>query len=220
MSTTIPAAAGSEHRPAVTSGGRNARSIPSPPGGADSELLARSARGDADALAALYDRHAAAAFALAMRMCRSRPAAEEICQEAFLSVWRSADRYDPARGSARTWLLGVVHNRAIDHLRRSATRDRLRASDDGITERVPAPERTDAQAAQHEEAAAARAALDGLPPTQRQAVELAYFAGLTHTEIAVRLRVPTGTVKSRIRLALHKLREQLIAAPDGPLAPS
>jgi RNA polymerase sigma-70 factor (ECF subfamily) len=132
-----------------------------------------------------------------------------VSQEAFLSLWRSGARYDRRRGSVRTWVLGIVHHRAIDFLRRSAVHDRRRAGDEGVEERFEAPERTDAEVARRDEARTVRAAMDELPRDQRQVIELAYFGGFTHTEIAGLLSAPIGTIKGRMRLGLSKMRDQL-----------
>ena len=148
-------------------------------------------------------------FSLAYRICGVRVAAEEVAQDAFLSIWRSGARYDRTRGSVRTWLLGVVHNRAIDALRRSTVHDRLRAGDDQAAERIEAPERTEAEVARREEARSMRAVLEELPNDQRRVVELAYFGGFTHEQIAEMLGTPLGTVKGRMRLALEKLRASI-----------
>jgi RNA polymerase sigma-70 factor, ECF subfamily len=176
---------------------------------ADEELMERVAANDADAFEVVLERHADAAFALAYRICGRRAVAEDIAQEAFLSVWRSGARYDRGRGSVRTWTLGIVHNRAVDALRRSGAHDRRRASDEGIEETLEAPERTEAQAVEKATSREIRGALGGLPPEQRRVIELAYFGGFTHVEIASMLGAPVGTVKGRMRLGLHKLREQL-----------
>jgi RNA polymerase sigma-70 factor (ECF subfamily) len=184
---------------------------------ADEDLMQLVRRGDARAFEVVYDRHAAAAFSLAYRMLGTRSLAEDVTQEAFLSLWRSGARYDRARGSVRTWTLGIVHNRAIDALRRGVVHDRRRADDDEAAERVEAPERTPAEAARREEAAVIRQAMGTLPAEQSQVIELAYFGGFTHTEIARMLAQPVGTVKGRMRLGLAKLRDQLaqgrVAAP-------
>jgi RNA polymerase sigma-70 factor (ECF subfamily) len=142
-------------------------------------------------------------------MCGKRSIAEDVVQEAFLSLWRSGGRYDRARGSVRTWVLGIVHNRAIDALRRGAVHDRRRASDEGIEERFEAPQRTDAEVARRDEAREVRSALDELPTEQSRVIELAYFGGFTHTEIASMLDAPVGTIKGRMRLGLEKMRAQL-----------
>lgn len=166
-------------------------------------------RGEADAFEVVYERHSSAAFSLAYRMCGSRAAAEDVVQEAFLSLWRSGARYDRARGSVRTWVLGIVHNRAIDSLRRSVVHDRRRASDEGIEERFEARERTEVEVARLDEASEIRQALLTLPTEQSRVIELAYFGGFTQTEIASMLETPIGTVKGRMRLGLEKMRAQL-----------
>ena len=165
--------------------------------------------GEARAFEVLYERHATAAFSLAYRMCGSRGLAEDVTQEAFLAVWRSGGRYDRSRGSVRTWLLGIVHNRGIDALRRGAVHERRRASDEGVAERVPAAERTEVEAARRDEASTIRGLIDELPDEQGRVIELAYFGGFTHREIADMLGAPIGTVKGRMRLGLEKMRAGL-----------
>ncbi|HEX8087166.1 MAG TPA: sigma-70 family RNA polymerase sigma factor [Solirubrobacteraceae bacterium] len=173
---------------------------------ADEDLMDRVRDGDASAFSVVYDRHSSAAFSLAYRMVGRRNVAEDVVQEAFLSLWRAGGRYDATRGSVRTWVLGIVHNRAIDALRRATVHDSRRASDEGLEERFEAPERTDAEAARRTEAGEVRAALGVLPPDQLKVIELAYFGGFTHSEIAEMLNTPLGTVKGRMRLGLEKLR--------------
>ncbi|CAA9489948.1 MAG: hypothetical protein AVDCRST_MAG53-1539 [uncultured Solirubrobacteraceae bacterium] len=181
---------------------------------ADEDLMQYVRRGEAVAFEIVYERHSTAAFSLAYRMTGSRNGAEDVVQEAFLSLWRSNARYDRSRGSVRTWVLGIVHNRAIDALRRSVVHDRRRASDEGIEERFEAKDRTDVEVARRDEAREVREALTTLPPEQCKVIELAYFGGFTHTEIASMLKTPIGTVKGRMRLGLEKMRAQL-----GGLAP-
>jgi RNA polymerase sigma-70 factor, ECF subfamily len=176
---------------------------------ADEDVMQLVRRGDAPAFEVIYERHSAAAFSLAYRMMGTRAGAEDVTQDAFLSLWRSGARYDRARGSVRTWVLGIVHHRAIDALRRSTVHDKRRASDEGIEERFEARERTDVEAARREEAGTVRGALSSLPPDQSQVIELAYFGGFTHTEIADMLDAPVGTVKGRMRLGLKKMKAQL-----------
>jgi RNA polymerase sigma-70 factor (ECF subfamily) len=176
---------------------------------ADEDVMQLVRRGDARAFEVIYDRHSPAAFSLAYRMMGTRGGAEDVTQDAFLSMWRSGARYDRSRGSVRTWVLGIVHHRAIDALRRATVHDRRRAGDEGIEERFEARERTDVEAARHEEAGTVRQALDSLPADQCQVIELAYFGGFTHTEIADMLDAPVGTVKGRMRLGLRKMRSQL-----------
>jgi RNA polymerase sigma-70 factor, ECF subfamily len=176
---------------------------------ADEDLMALVRDGQARAFEIVFDRHAGPAFSLAYRMCGRRGLAEEVVQEAFLSLWRSGARYDRTRGSVRSWVLGVVHNRAIDALRRHAAHGARDVPDEGIAERLPAAELTDAEAARREESRAVRGALSALPAEQRQVIELAYFGGFTHAQIADMLGTPVGTVKGRMRLGLTKLRLSL-----------
>ncbi|HUA73579.1 MAG TPA: RNA polymerase sigma factor [Solirubrobacteraceae bacterium] len=176
---------------------------------ADEELMEYVARNDADAFEVILERHSNAAFSLAYRICGTRSVAEDVAQEAFLALWRSGTRYDRTRGSVRTWALGIVHNRAVDALRRSGAHERRRVSDEGIEETLEAPESTEAQAIEHTTSREIRAALAELPDDQRRVIELAYFGGFTHVEIASMLDTPVGTVKGRMRLGLQKLRDQL-----------
>jgi RNA polymerase sigma-70 factor, ECF subfamily len=176
---------------------------------ADEELMGLVAGNDADAYEVVLDRHADAAFSLAYRICGRRVLAEDIAQDAFLAVWRNGARYDRTRGSVRTWTLGIVHNRAVDALRRSGVQERRRASDEGIEETLEAPQRTESQALENSTSREIRGALGELPAEQRRVIELAYFGGFTHVEIASMLGTPIGTVKGRMRLGLRKLRDQL-----------
>jgi RNA polymerase sigma-70 factor (ECF subfamily) len=173
---------------------------------ADEELMQLVREGDARAFEVVFDRHSGVAFSLAYRMCGRRAMAEDVVQEAFLSLWRSGTRYDRARGSVRSWVLSVVHNRAIDALRRGIVREGRTVDDEGLAERVAAAERTDVEVARREEAREVRGALGELPSEQRQVIELAYFGGFTHVQIASMLEVPIGTVKGRMRLGLAKMR--------------
>ncbi len=165
--------------------------------------------GEARAFEVIFDRHAGAAFSLAYRMCGRRGVAEDVVQETFLSLWRSGARYDRARGSVRSWVLSVVHNRAIDAFRRAVVKDSRDVRDDGIAERLPASEQTDREVERRDEANQLRSALGDLPADQRQVIELAYFGGFTHSQIAQMLELPAGTVKGRMRLGLAKLRVAL-----------
>jgi RNA polymerase sigma-70 factor (ECF subfamily) len=176
---------------------------------ADEDLMQLLRKGDPRAFEAVYDRHSGAAFSLAYRMVGRGNVAEDVVQEAFLSIWRSGARYERARGSVRTWVLGIVHHRAIDQLRRSSVHDKRRASDEGIEERIESGERTDVEVARRDEAETIRSAMETLPPEQSHVIELAYFGGFTHTEIADILETPVGTVKGRMRLGLEKLRDRL-----------
>ena len=166
-------------------------------------------RGQAAAFELVYERHASAAFSLAYRIVGTRNGAEDVSQEAFLSLWRSGARYDRTRGSVRTWVLGIVHHRAIDYLRRATVHDKRRASDEGMEERFEARERTEAEVARRDEARTVRDAMGELPSEQSQVIELAYFGGFTHSEIAEMLETPVGTIKGRMRLGLKKLRDRL-----------
>jgi RNA polymerase sigma-70 factor (ECF subfamily) len=130
-----------------------------------------------------------------------------------VSIWRSRLRYQSDRGSVRTWVLGIVHHRAIDALRRNTVHDKRRASAEGIEERFEAPEQTDVEAARREEARTVRAAIDELPSEQVRVIELAYFGGFSHSQIASQLEMPIGTVKGRMRLGLDKLRRTLVGEP-------
>jgi RNA polymerase sigma-70 factor (ECF subfamily) len=176
---------------------------------ADEEVMQLVQGGSPRAFELMYDRHGGAAFSLAYRMVGNRVTAEDITQEAFLSIWRSRLRYDQARGSVRTWVLGIVHNRAIDQLRRGTVHERRRETLEGIEERFEARERTDVEAARREEARGVHGALEKLPDEQRRTIELAYFGGFSHSQIAEMLGMPIGTVKGRMRLGLEKMRAQL-----------
>ncbi|MFZ0970855.1 MAG: sigma-70 family RNA polymerase sigma factor [Solirubrobacteraceae bacterium] len=173
---------------------------------ADEELMQLVHDGDVRAFEVVFDRHSPAAFSLAYRMCGRRATAEDIVQDAFLSLWRSESGYDPRRGSVRSWVLSVVHNRAVDALRRLGAKAGLDVPDEGMAERLPAVETTDAEVERREAARQVRTALDELPPDQRQVLELAYFGGFTHNQIAEMLDLPPGTVKGRMRLGLTKMR--------------
>ena len=182
---------------------------------ADEDLVPLMAGGDARAFETIYERHGGAAYSLAYRMTASRSAAEDVTQEAFLNLWRSGAHYDRARGSVRTWILGIVHHRAIDALRRSSVHSRRRSDDETAAERLEAPERVEEDVARRDEAAIVRHAMDVLPPDQLKVIELAYFGGFTHVEIAEMLEQPVGTVKGRMRLGLKKLREALAHGAVG-----
>jgi len=176
---------------------------------ADEELMELVDQGETRAFEVIFDRHASAGYSLAFRMCGRKALAEDIVQEAFLSLWRSGLSYDRARGSVRSWVLSAVHNRAIDQLRRAGAKTGRDVHDDGIAERLPAREATDAEVERRDEAGRLRGALGELPPDQRRVIELAYFGGLTHNQIAEMLDLPPGTVKGRMRLGLTKMRSAL-----------
>ena len=182
----------------------------------DEDLLARLGEGDDEAFALLYDRHSRVAYSLAYRLLGGREAAEDLVQDVFLAVWRSSASYSPLRGSVRTWILSIVHHRGVDRLRTSAAMARrqeaLEAEEHGRT----APDAADV-ALGAVEAQTVRRALDDLPQEQLDVVRLAYYGGFTHHEIADMLQVPLGTVKSRMRLALERIRR---AMEPGGLAPA
>jgi RNA polymerase sigma-70 factor (ECF subfamily) len=177
----------------------------------DASLLEQAQAGDPAAFATIYDRHAAAAYGLARAMLHSGAAAQDVVQEAFLSLWRTTS-YRSEKGSLRGFLLAIVRNRAIDVLRRDRRRSADEHDDDTCMSRLAAADRTDLEVEQRETARLLRAALARLPEPQHRALALAYFGGLTHTEIALRLDEPVGTIKGRIRLGLEKLRAEIDAA--------
>lgn len=179
----------------------------------DRELMLRIADGDVRAFETIYDRYSAPVYSLAARVTGRRRAAEEATQEVFLSLWRTAPSYDPERGTVKTWLLSVVRNRSIDWLRRERRHDRDVELDEAIVSRLEDPERAEEVVAAREDSLHARQLLAGLPTEQRQVIELAYFKGLTQTQIAAQLGVPLGTVKGRQRLALAKLHRKLTQIP-------
>jgi RNA polymerase sigma-70 factor, ECF subfamily len=175
---------------------------------ADEDLMVLVGGGDADAFAALYDRYFRLAYSVAHKLTGEKWAAEDLTQDAFLKVWRSAESYRPGRGSVKTWILSVVRNQNIDRLRSRASRRRMREKVEASAASALRYEPSEAFAKvwHHARLGRLREALDALPHGQQQALELAHFWGLTHKEIAERLQLPPGTVKGRIRLGLEKLR--------------
>lgn len=176
----------------------------------DQDLLARLLDRDEEALAAIYDRHGRAAFSLAYRLVGNAETAEEVVQESFLALWRRAETYRPERGTVRGWLLTVVRNRAIDALRAGDGRSGVASPaarsvrlDDVV---LPAADDPEGEVLRAAEGQVVREALAELPREQREVVELAYFGGLAYPEVAAQTGVPLGTVKSRMRLALERLR--------------
>lgn len=161
--------------------------------------------GDAAAFAALYDRHSRAAYSLAYRMMGEKQAAEDLVQDALLKVWRSAGGYRAERGSVRTWILSIVHNRGIDQLRSLASRRRTQEKVEAEAPRSQ-PSEAFAESWRNSQREQVRAAMSTLPPEQLKILELAYFSGYTHVEIADMLDLPLGTVKGRMRLGLKKIR--------------
>jgi RNA polymerase sigma-70 factor (ECF subfamily) len=171
----------------------------------DEALLALVARSDDDALAALYDRYGRPAYALALRVVRDPTLAQDAVQDAFLTAWRTAPSFDPRRGTAATWLFTLVHRRAVDVVRREDRRRRSPLDDAPI----PAGAATDEAAELREQRRRVQAVLAVLTPAEREALELAYYGGLSQSEIAERVGVPLGTVKSRMFAGLARLREAL-----------
>ena len=172
----------------------------------DGALMDRIVAGDTAAFELLYDRHSKAAYGLAYRILNEPGSAEDVVQDAFLTVWRQASTYGQARGSVRSWLLAIVHHRAIDHIRRRHE-DRQQPLEDMTI--LPDDVDTWDQARQNVEGAQVRDALATLPPDQQRSITLAYFGGYTHDEIARLLGVPLGTVKGRLRIGLQKMRGYL-----------
>ena len=174
----------------------------------DSELLHAVARGDEAALASLYDRYRLILFGLILRILHSRPEAEDILQDVFIQVWKTAANFDESRGRPFTWLVTLARSRAIDRLRALGSRQRV--ADEAMQEAAPeSVSDSEADALQSEQREVVRDALRELPSEQREALVLAYFEGLTQTEIAARLNAPLGTVKTRMRSGMIKLRELL-----------
>jgi RNA polymerase sigma-70 factor (ECF subfamily) len=189
--------------------------VRSPADEADRQVLADLGEGRLDALEALYDRYRAMAYAIALRITADATLAEDVVQDAFLGVWRHAERYAEGRGSVKTWLLAIVHHRAIDAVRRRRPASELPDPE------LPSPPQLVtgdvwAEVAGRLDAIEVRAALAALSEVQREAIELAYWGGLSQTEIATRTGAPLGTVKSRMRLGLLALRQQLAGRPGDP----
>jgi len=169
----------------------------------DEQVLTAVGRGDAEAFGELYDRFAARALGLIMRIISRRDEAEDVLQEVFWSAWRSAERFDARLGGAAAWMLMLARSRAIDHLRRR--RDPAASASDDLATLAPVTIDTanthDSEAAVH--------ALRQLPAEQREPISLAFYRGLTHAQIAQTLSLPLGTIKTRIRLGMERLRETL-----------
>ncbi len=178
----------------------------------DQELMARLARQDSRALELLYDRYSRAVYSLLLRVTRERTAAEDLLQEAFLRLWRSADSYDPSRGSLGNWLLTVARNLALDQLRSKGEQQRKRENPVEVLPPQIVPPQTEEWLDERRRAKQVRDLMEGLPASQKQALELAYFEGLSQSEIARALNEPLGTVKTWVRTALRHLRRELGAA--------
>src|SRR6476646_1547362 len=181
---------------------------------ADRDLLVRAASGDQEAIAGLYDRYGGVLYAVAYRVAGQRADAEDAVVEAFAQAWRDASRFDASRGSVAGWLTMIARSRALDIVRARARRDRITASASsqepqgapamGNWRADPGDAYDDTERSRH-----VKAALETLSPPQRQAIEMAFFEGLSQSEIAERLAEPLGTIKTRVRLGMQKLRETL-----------
>lgn len=177
---------------------------------ADEDLMPLVAAKDPIAFEVFYDRHGGAAYSLAYRIVGNSQSAEDVTQEALISIWRSGARFDRARGSVRGWTLGIVRNRAIDLLRRDSGRaPKLAFDSEEILERRPSEDLTDVEALRRETAREVRGALSGLPDDQSRVIQLAFFGGFSHSEIATMLNQPLGTIKGRMRLGMEKIRAAL-----------
>ena len=190
--------------------------VSTPVDDADREVLVRVAAGDLDALEELYDRYKTMAYSIAYRITNDATLAEDVVQDAFLGAWRNAARYVAGRGSVKTWLLSIVHHRAIDAIRRRRPTTELPESTDTPPTALTEPDIW-AEVAADLDAEMVRSAMDALSPPQREAIELAYFGGLTQVEIAELTGTPLGTIKSRMRLGLLAMRGVLVGdvSDDG-----
>jgi RNA polymerase sigma-70 factor (ECF subfamily) len=172
---------------------------------ADEDLISLVESGDTEALAGLYDRHGRSAYSLAYRMMGDRQAAEDLVQDSFIKVWRSAKSYRAERGSVRTWILSITHNRGIDHIRSTASR---RRTQDRVEMTAETTQQSEAfsETWRNSQRSQVQQALKTLPDEQLKILELAYFSGYTHAEIAEMLDLPLGTVKGRMRLGMKKIK--------------
>ncbi len=172
-----------------------------------SRLIARVARKEQDALAELYEESGSLVYATAWRILKNREAVEEAAQDVYLQIWQKAACYDPSRGNPSAWIVTLARSRAIDHLRRQKQLDTLDA--ETVLGALPSDEDPEADSLRSEVRRWIAAALKRLSPEQRTVIEQAYFVGLSHSEISGRLRIPLGTIKTRIRLAIKHLQSQL-----------
>jgi len=181
----------------------------------DEELIGRLVRGEKDALEALYTKYATSVYSLAMFMLKQQALAEEATQDIFLNIWLKASSYKPDRGNLRTWIMSVAHHKVVDVIRaRRRALSLTEPADHETLDLLPSPQlSTDAEAERNLDGERVREALSCLPPAQREAIMLAYFEGYSHSEIAEKLQQPLGTVKTRVRLAMQKLR--VVLQHDG-----
>lgn len=177
---------------------------------ADEDLMSLVQGGNSDAFAVLYDRHGRSAYSLAYRMMGERQAAEDLVQDVFLRLWRSTASYRADRGSVRTWILTIVHNRGVDQLRSLSTRRRTQDKVEASAE-TSQPSEAFTETWRNSQKDAVREALKTLPPEQLKILEMAYFSGYTHIEIAEMTDLPLGTVKGRMRLGLKKIKDHFDA---------
>jgi RNA polymerase sigma-70 factor (ECF subfamily) len=184
------------------------RALPSDPSSDADRLLASVARGDADAFASLYDLISPTVVGITRRVLRDPDQADEVAQEVLLEVWRLAPTHDPAKGSCRTWIATIAHRRAVDRVR-SEQSERDRRIHQGVRVGAVDPDPTSRPAAEAAERAEVLAALDQLTDVQRQTIDLAYYGGYTYAEVASILGLPLGTVKTRIRDGMIRLRDTL-----------
>jgi RNA polymerase sigma-70 factor (ECF subfamily) len=172
------------------------------------QLLRLASRGDQQAFAQLYDATSARVFGLAVRIVRDPAQAEEVAQEAFLEIWRTASRFDPDKGSAQAWMLTIVHRKSVDRVRSAEASTRRDTTYEQRNQTIEHDSTADAAHASIE-ARRVRNAMESLTPVQREALELAYFGGYTHTEVASMLDLPVGTAKTRIRDGIIRLRDTM-----------
>ena len=182
---------------------------------ADEDLLRHAADGVQAAIAVLFDRHQGSMYGLALKITADPAAAQDVLQDAFLGIWRNASRFDASRASARSWMFAIAHHRAIDAVRRRRPTAELEPDAGSLPPALVAPDIW-GEVRQRLDAETVRRALERLSPLQREAIELAYFGGLTQTEIAERTGAALGTVKSRVRLGLLALRTEIEAQERGP----
>ena len=173
---------------------------------ADEDLMSLVQEGNSDAFAVLYDRHGRSAYSLAYRMMGERQAAEDLVQDVFLRLWRSTASYRADRGSVRTWILTIVHNRGVDQIRSSSSRRRTQDKVEASAE-TSQPSEAFTETWRNSRRDEVREALKTLPPEQLKILEMAYFSGYTHVEIAEMMDLPLGTVKGRMRLGLKKIKD-------------